>query len=64
LLVDPHSAHSLASAVAALWNDPKRAAEMGRRARREAEMRFGLERQIADLVELYSELVSVSQVRR
>jgi len=56
LLVEPHNPESLASAVAALWNDPRRAAEMGRRARGEAEDRFALERQTADLIELYSEL--------
>jgi glycosyltransferase involved in cell wall biosynthesis len=60
LLVEPHSPHGLASAVAALWNDPKGAAEMGRRARGAAEDRFGLERQTADLIELYSELASTS----
>jgi glycosyltransferase involved in cell wall biosynthesis len=64
LLVEPHSPHSLAAAVAAIWNDPKGAAEMGRRARAEAEDRFGLGRQIADLIELYSELESVSKVGR
>jgi glycosyltransferase involved in cell wall biosynthesis len=64
LLVEPHDPDGLASAVGALWNDPKGTAEIGRRARVEAENRFGLERQIADLIELYSELVSVSKVRR
>jgi glycosyltransferase involved in cell wall biosynthesis len=58
LLVEPHSPHSLASAVAALWNDPQGTAEMGRRARGVAEERFGLKRQTADLIELYSGLVA------
>jgi len=43
LLVPPRDPVALRRAIAELWNDPRRAEEMGREARRQVESRFGLE---------------------
>ena len=56
VLVEPGDAAGLAAAISALLDDPARRLAFGARSRAIFEERFGLERSVARLVELYEEL--------
>lgn len=59
LLVPPKDSAALAGALAALFKDSARAAEMGRRGREIAVGKFGLDQMIKAHEELYGELVKI-----
>jgi glycosyltransferase involved in cell wall biosynthesis len=53
LLIERNDTEALAAAITAILCDPQRAGEMGRAGRAAAEARFGWERVVARLEELY-----------
>ena len=59
LLVPPKNSAALADAIAALFKDRARAAEMGRRGREIAVAKFGLDKMIEAHEELYGELAKI-----
>ncbi len=63
VLVDPGDPAALAGAIESLLGDPARRGRMGAAAAVDARQRFSLERQVDTYVELYADLLAVSDTR-
>ena len=61
-LVPPRDAGALAAAIAGLLADPAARERMGREARLAASGRYRAERLVADVAQLYEELLAVKRV--
>ena len=64
LTVDPDDAEALAAALAALLDDPARAARLGAAARERAETDFTWHRTASGLVEAYGEAIELARSER